>query len=130
MLSCIVEAVATATPWYWHAVGYGGQIVFGSRFYVQWLASEKKRRSVVPVVFWWLSLIGGLLTLAYAIYRLEGPFIMANIGGPPIYARNLWLIHKARRQSAANSSPAAATTGGTPDGRPGDGPPSVGTGAG
>ncbi|MFY9345406.1 MAG: lipid-A-disaccharide synthase N-terminal domain-containing protein [Planctomycetota bacterium] len=96
MFADLVETVQQATPWYWHAVGYGGQIVFGSRFYVQWLHSEKHRRSVVPVLFWWLSLVGGLLTLAYAIYKLEGPFIMANIGGPPIYARNLWLIHRAR----------------------------------
>ncbi len=111
MLACIVEEVVAATPWYWHAVGYGGQIVFGSRFYVQWLASEKHRRSVVPVVFWWLSLLGGLLTLAYAIYKLEGPFIMANIGGPPIYARNLWLIHKARRQPPVAPSPPSASSG-------------------
>jgi lipid-A-disaccharide synthase-like uncharacterized protein len=97
MLATFVEATQDAVPWYWLAVGYGGQIVFGSRFYVQWIASEKHRKSVMPVVFWWLSLVGGLLTLAYAIYRLEGPFIMANIGGPPIYARNLYLIHKARR---------------------------------
>ncbi len=96
MLAEFAEAVAPATPWYWLAVGYGGQVVFGSRFYVQWLASEKHKRSVMPVVFWWLSLAGAVLTLAYAIYKLEGPFIMANIGGPPIYARNLWLIHKAR----------------------------------
>jgi lipid-A-disaccharide synthase-like uncharacterized protein len=107
MLANLVDAAAESTPWYWHAVGYGGQIVFGSRFYVQWLASERHRRSVMPVVFWWLSLLGGLLTLAYAIYRLEGPFIMANIGGPPIYARNLWLIHKARRLPSPPASPPA-----------------------
>ncbi|MEO6593593.1 MAG: lipid-A-disaccharide synthase N-terminal domain-containing protein [Planctomycetota bacterium] len=97
MMTNVIEVVQPATPWFWHAIGYGGQIVFGSRFFVQWLASERRQRSVVPVVFWWLSLLGGLMTLAYAIYRLEGPFIMANIGGPPIYARNLYLIHKARR---------------------------------
>lgn len=107
MLAEIVEAAAESTPWYWLAVGYGGQIVFGSRFYVQWLASEKHQRSVMPVVFWWLSLAGALLTLAYAIYKLEGPFIMANIGGPPIYARNLWLIHKARKAQGAAPPPAA-----------------------
>ena len=100
MIADFVETVQQATPWYWHAVGYGGQIVFGSRFYVQWVASEKHRKSVMPVVFWWLSLVGGLLTLAYAIYRMEGPFIMANIGGPPIYARNLWLIRRSRRAAA------------------------------
>ncbi len=97
MLANLVDGVENTIPWYWSALGYGGQIVFGSRFYVQWLASEKKKQSVMPVVFWWISLLGALMTLTYAIYRMEGPFIMANIGGPPIYARNLYLIHKARR---------------------------------
>lgn len=108
MLADLVEAASAATPWYWLAVGYGGQIVFGSRFYVQWLASEKHKRSVMPVMFWWLSLVGAVLTLAYAIYKLEGPFIMANIGGPPIYARNLWLIHKARNAPPAAPVPPAS----------------------
>jgi len=115
MLADLTEVVQNTIPWYWHAVGYGGQIVFGSRFYVQWLASEKHKRSVMPVVFWWLSLAGGLLTLAYAIYRLEGPFIMANIGGPPIYARNLYLIHRQRRLAA---SAASATGPGLPPAAP------------
>lgn len=107
MLAEVAETVVAGTPWYWHVVGYGGQIVFGSRFYVQWLHSEKHRQSLVPVVFWWLSLLGGLMTLAYAIYKMEGPFIMANIGGPPIYARNLWLIHKARKLPPAPPAPPA-----------------------
>ena len=107
MLAEVAQTVAQSTPWYWLVVGYGGQIVFGSRFYVQWLASEKHKRSVMPVMFWWLSLAGAVLTLAYAIYKLEGPFIMANIGGPPIYARNLWLIHKARGLPPSPSSPPA-----------------------
>jgi lipid-A-disaccharide synthase-like uncharacterized protein len=97
MLAHVVERASEEIPLLWHVIGYGGQIVFGSRFYVQWLASEKHKRSVMPVVFWWLSLFGAVLTLAYAIYIQSGPFILANIGGPPIYARNLWLIHKVRR---------------------------------
>lgn len=104
MLANLVESAEQSVPLFWHVVGYGGQIVFGSRFYVQWLASERRKRSVVPELFWWLSLVGGLMTLAYAIYRLEGPFIMANIGGPPIYARNLVLVRRARR-AALNGSP-------------------------
>jgi lipid-A-disaccharide synthase-like uncharacterized protein len=96
MLAHLMDGVQEATPWYWWVVGYGGQLVFGSRFYVQWLASEKRGQSVMPVVFWWLSLLGSVMTLAYAIYRLDPPFIMANVGGPPIYARNLWLIRKSR----------------------------------
>jgi lipid-A-disaccharide synthase-like uncharacterized protein len=97
-----------ATPLFWYVIGYGGQIVFGSRFYVQWLASEKHKRSVMPVIFWWLSLIGGVMSLSYALYIMEGPFIMANIGGPPIYARNLYLIHKARRAPVASPKPPEA----------------------
>ncbi len=97
MLANVMDAAPQGVPWYWYVIGYGGQIVFGSRFYVQWLASEKHKRSVMPVVFWWLSLVGGLMSLAYAVYIEQGPFIMANIGGPPIYARNLYLIHRARR---------------------------------
>lgn len=96
MLATAIEGVEQGTPWGWLLIGYGGQLVFGSRFYVQWVASEKQRRSVMPVVFWWLSLAGALMTLTYAIYRMDGPFIMANLGGPPIYARNLWLIRKAQ----------------------------------
>lgn len=92
---------ATTTPWYWWAIGFGGQVIFGSRFYVQWLVSEKQKRSVVPDVFWWLSLFGALFTLAYAIYRWDPVFILSNLGGPPIYARNLWLIRKHRALPAA-----------------------------
>ncbi|HLQ37567.1 MAG TPA: lipid-A-disaccharide synthase N-terminal domain-containing protein [Planctomycetota bacterium] len=107
MLAAIVEQVeqaqagGTMTPWHWWAIGFGGQVVFGSRFYVQWLTSEKHKRSVVPDVFWWLSLAGGLLTLAYSLYRWDPVFIAANVGGPPIYARNLWLIRRAARAQAA-----------------------------
>jgi lipid-A-disaccharide synthase-like uncharacterized protein len=107
MLAEVVEVAAARapTPWYWAAVGYGGQIVFGSRFYVQWLHSERYRRSVVPVVFWWLSLVGGLMVLTYAIHRADGPIIMGSVGGPPIYARNLWLIYKVRKQPPAAPTP-------------------------
>jgi lipid-A-disaccharide synthase-like uncharacterized protein len=93
---------AEKLPRYWEGIGYLSQIIFGSRFYVQWLASEKRKQSVVPVLFWWLSLVGSIMALSYAIAIASGPFILANIGGPPIYARNLWLIHKARRLPPAS----------------------------
>ena len=75
MLSTIVEQASEAglwetlgdywggTPWYWIAIGFGGQLVFFSRFFVQWIASEKAKRSVVPLAFWYLSMVGGLLLL-------------------------------------------------------------------
>jgi lipid-A-disaccharide synthase-like uncharacterized protein len=80
-------------------VGFLGQAVFTARFLTQWVASERRRQSIVPVAFWWLSLAGGLLLLAYAIQR-EDPVIVVGQGlGVGIYLRNLALVSKARRRS-------------------------------
>ena len=83
------------TPWYWIAIGFGGQMVFFSRFFVQWIASERAKRSVVPLAFWYLSMIGGLLLLTYAVFYLRDPvIILGQTTGSLIYARNLQLINK------------------------------------
>lgn len=79
-------------------VGLIGQACFFSRFLVQWIASEKERRSVVPVVFWYLSLGGGLLILIYAIWRQEPIFVLGQSVGVFVYLRNLMLIHKKRKE--------------------------------
>ena len=76
----------------WVLFGLFGQLLFTGRFLVQWLASERARRSVVPVAFWYLSISGGLVLLAYAIYRADPVFIFGQSLGVVIYARNLWLI--------------------------------------
>lgn len=76
----------------WVCVGLGGQLMFTARFLVQWIASERARKSVMPVVFWWFSLAGGATLLAYAIYRGDPVFILGQSMGLGIYARNLWLI--------------------------------------
>lgn len=81
----------------WMAVGFFGQILFSSRFVLQWLASEKARRSVIPTAFWYLSLAGSSVLLAYAIHRADPVFIAGQAGGLVIYARNLWLIRNAER---------------------------------
>jgi lipid-A-disaccharide synthase-like uncharacterized protein len=78
----------------WLGVGFLGQVLFTARFLVQWIASEKKRQSVVPVHFWYFSLGGGLTLLAYAIYRVDPVFILGQASGLFVYARNLWFIHK------------------------------------
>lgn len=75
-------------------VGFLGQALFGSRFVVQWIASERARASVMPIVFWWLSLAGGATLLAYAIWRKDPVFILGQGMGLMIYARNLMLIRK------------------------------------
>lgn len=84
---------------FWVGFGFVAQAVFAGRFIVQWLASEKVGRSTVPVTFWHLSILGGGMLLAYAIYRRDPVFILGQATGFFIYARNLWLIHREHRRA-------------------------------
>jgi lipid-A-disaccharide synthase-like uncharacterized protein len=79
----------------WLGIGLLGQALFSARFLVQWIASERRRRSVVPLAFWYFSIGGGLTLLGYAIYRRDPVFILGQGAGLFVYARNLWLIHRA-----------------------------------
>ena len=79
-------------------LGLGGQLIFGSRFFVQWIASERARRSVIPLAFWYLSIVGSLLTLIYAFYIKEPVFIISQLGGLVIYTRNLMFISRDRQK--------------------------------
>jgi len=81
----------------WVLVGLGGQALFMMRFVIQWIVSEKAKRSTIPVSFWWLSIGGAAILLAYAIYRADPVFILGQSLGFFIYARNLWLIHAEQR---------------------------------
>ena len=81
----------------WVAVGLFGQLMFSARFIVQWIASERARRSIVPETFWYFSLAGGLILLSYAIWRRDPVFILGQSMGLFIYARNIWLIHDEKR---------------------------------
>lgn len=85
----------------WYIVGFAGQALFFSRFFVQWLASERRGESHVPRAFWFLSIGGGLTLLTYAIYRRDPVFILGQSTGILIYSRNLWFIYgpKARRKA-------------------------------
>tara|TARA_Y100001970_G_C13922904_1_gene694341 strand:- start:243 stop:542 length:300 start_codon:yes stop_codon:yes gene_type:complete len=74
-------------------IGFLGQGIFASRFIVQWIYSERKGESLVPVVFWYLSILGGLGLLTYAIFRKDPVIIIGQIFGILIYSRNLYLIH-------------------------------------
>ncbi|WP_341963745.1 lipid-A-disaccharide synthase N-terminal domain-containing protein [Pseudomonas sp. RC10] len=82
----------------WLAVGFIGQLAFTGRFVLQWLYSEYKKRSVIPVGFWYLSIIGSALLLAYAIYRQDPVFIVGQSFGFIVYLRNLQLIAKFKEQ--------------------------------
>lgn len=77
--------------YFWLGVGLLGQAFFFSRFLVQWLASERAGRSIFPMVFWYLSLSGGLLLLIYAVYRADPVFILGQTTGSFIYVRNIYL---------------------------------------
>ncbi|MDJ1157035.1 lipid-A-disaccharide synthase N-terminal domain-containing protein [Chelatococcus sp. SYSU_G07232] len=81
----------------WLALGLFGQALFAMRFIVQWLASEREGRSVVPLAFWFFSIGGGLITLAYGFHQREPVIILGQSLSIFIYARNLMLIQRERR---------------------------------
>ncbi|WP_019217371.1 lipid-A-disaccharide synthase N-terminal domain-containing protein [Legionella tunisiensis] len=85
----------------WLAIGFIGQGIFSARFVVQWLISEKVKKSVIPVAFWYLSLFGGLTLLIYSIYKQDPVFILGQSTGVFIYARNLYLIQRERSSRMA-----------------------------
>ena len=85
----------------WLVIGFAGQLLFTSRFLVQWIASERARRSVVPLAFWWFSLAGGATLLAYALWRRDPDCAVGQASGLFIYTRNLMLIGKARKAELA-----------------------------
>ena len=78
----------------WVVLGFFGQLFFFARFLVQWLHSEKNKRSLVPVSFWYLSILGAVFLLIYSIHRRDPVFISGQIFGFFVYARNLWFIKK------------------------------------
>lgn len=80
----------------WVGLGLLGQVLFAGRMLVQWLASERRRRSVVPVAFWWLSLGGASLLIVYFIWRKDAVGVLGQATGWVIYVRNLHLIYRAR----------------------------------
>jgi lipid-A-disaccharide synthase-like uncharacterized protein len=85
----------------WVLFGILGQILFGMRFIVQWLASERRKESTIPVAFWYLSLLGGLILFAYAFwYRQDIVFTIGQSAGVFIYVRNLMLIRRPRSRAA------------------------------
>jgi lipid-A-disaccharide synthase-like uncharacterized protein len=82
------------------AVGFLGQGFFSMRFLVQWIASERKKESVIPIYFWYFSVGGGLTLLIYAILRTDPVFIVGQGAGLLVYSRNLYLIWRKRERLA------------------------------
>ena len=89
------------------AIGFLGQALFSARFLVQWIASERLRRSTVPVLFWHFSLGGGFALFVYAAIRHDPVFMLGQGFGLLVYVRNLWLIRRQERETAPPSADAA-----------------------
>jgi lipid-A-disaccharide synthase-like uncharacterized protein len=93
----------------WEAIllvfGLTAQAMFTARFLVQWLVSEKKRESVIPLAFWYLSLCGGVMLFCYAVMRKDAVIMLGQGTGIFIYSRNLFLIYRKRRADAAQGAP-------------------------
>jgi lipid-A-disaccharide synthase-like uncharacterized protein len=79
-------------------LGFAGQVLFGSRFFVQWWASERRGRVVIPRMFWYLSLLGGVTLLAYALHKRDPVFALGQAAGVLIYVRNLTLARREQQQ--------------------------------
>jgi lipid-A-disaccharide synthase-like uncharacterized protein len=98
----LYDVFVTNFDW-WVILGLVAQLMFTGRFLVQWIASERQGRSVIPVTFWFFSIAGGLLLLAYALYRRDPVFIAGQAFGVFVYVRNLFLImreHERRSRAA------------------------------
>ena len=91
----------------WVAFGLAGQLLFGSRFIVQWIASERKKVSYIPIVFWYLSLSGGIITLIYASHIRDTVFTIAQGAGLIVYLRNLMLIYRRSHAQPGTTEPTA-----------------------
>jgi len=87
----------------WLVVGFAGQMLFGSRFLLQWFASEVKKASVIPISFWILSLCGSAVLLTYAIHKKDPVFILGQAAGFVVYTRNLMLIKRSNPGATQNA---------------------------
>lgn len=89
----------------WIGIGFLGQVLFTGRMVVQWLASEKNRKSIVPPMFWWMSLVGAMMLLSYFIWRRDAIGVLGQSFGVFIYVRNLHLIYKEKREVPVTADP-------------------------
>jgi lipid-A-disaccharide synthase-like uncharacterized protein len=85
----------------WLIIGFVGQALFGARFIIQWIVSEKKGESTIPLAFWYCSIGGAIVLLSYAIYKEDPVFIVGQSLGSIVYVRNLILIDRKRKSMAS-----------------------------
>ena len=94
-----------SSQWWLLTIGFIGQSLFFMRFFWQWIVSEKEKRSVIPINFWYFSLFGSIFLLIYAILRRDVVFIIGQSTGFIIYFRNIFLIQREKRQLCCDSQP-------------------------
>ncbi len=85
----------------WLGIGFFGQSLFFSRWLLQWFVSERKAESQIPISFWYMSLAGSVIVLAYAIHKLDPVFMAGQSVGTLVYVRNLILIHRSQKRVAS-----------------------------
>jgi len=93
----------------WVLFGFLGQAIFAARFIIQWIVSEKKKESIVPLSFWYFSIAGGVVLLIYAIYKKDPVFVIGQASGLLVYARNLMLIMKKKNPTPGDNTYATTT---------------------
>jgi lipid-A-disaccharide synthase-like uncharacterized protein len=103
-------ASISTTELVWLIVGFAAQLMFSMRFILQWIASEKAKRSIVPEVFWYFSVAGGAMLFAYAIYRGDPVFILGQGMGLLIYVRNIHMIWREKAEKVETERAANAPT--------------------
>jgi lipid-A-disaccharide synthase-like uncharacterized protein len=104
-LADMVLGVAT-NFWFWKIIGWSGNVIFGIRFVIQWIASERARKSVIPVGFWECSAVGSVLLLCYfAIYRHDSVGVLSSAMPLPIYLRNLYFRYTHREPQHPGNAP-------------------------
>jgi len=95
----LLDVFVVKLDW-WVLLGYAGQALFTMRFVVQWIATERARRSVIPVAFWFFSIGGGVLLFGYALSRRDPVFILGQGVGLVVYRRNLYFVYRERSAKA------------------------------
>ena len=94
-------AATHSSDLFWTSFGFIGAGIFGIRFVVQWISSERQGHSVIPIAFWYCSLIGALISVLYAVHQQAWPLVLQTALPMPIYGRNLYLVYRDRRKAAA-----------------------------
>ncbi|OGT45253.1 MAG: hypothetical protein A3E83_08270 [Gammaproteobacteria bacterium RIFCSPHIGHO2_12_FULL_41_20] len=89
----------TASQIIWLCIGFSGQLLFSLRFLIQWLQTERQRKSVVPVAFWYFSIFGSLSLLIYAIHLRDPVIISGQLFGFIVYIRNLYFIYSEQKHT-------------------------------